>query len=119
MELELARRCCDLDAMDHDVATRSDLRMKILWGAAYKLRATDVPEMLDTHLEYFIELSYLTSLPAFRYITIQEYVTILQRLPKRYQTFFAHIVKLMKLLDAHGSAELATDKDWEEWIESM
>ena len=119
MELELVQRCCDLNAMhDHTVA-RADLKMKKLWYAAYAMRSTDVPEMPDAHLHFLIELSYLTTLPAFRYVSLHAYETVLQRVPRTYRTLFVHMVKLAKHLKDHGAEELATDSDWEEWIESM
>lgn len=97
----------------------ADLKMKKLWHAAYAMRSTVVPEMPDAHLEPLTELSYLTTLPAFRYIVVQALATVLQRVPKTYQTFFVRMAKLAKYLKSHGTEELATDGDWEEWIESM
>lgn len=119
MEFELVKHCCDLDAVCEASEMNAHLRMKKLWYAAYVIRSTDVPEMPDAHLESLTELSYLTTLPAFRYIPVQAYATVLQRVPKTYQTFFARMVKLAKQLKTHGTEELATDGDWEEWIESM
>ena len=119
MEFELVNHCCDLDTVRKAREMNADVKTKKLWYAAYAMRSTDVPEMPDAHLESLTELSYLTTLPAFRYIAVQAYATVLQRLPKTYQTFFARMVKLAKHLKTHGAEELATDSDWEEWIESM
>lgn len=118
MELELVQRCCDLDAMRKTTKMKSILKMKMLWHAAYAMRAVDVPEMLDAHLEFLTELSYLTTLPAYRHIVMEAYVTILQRIHNTYQTFFAQMTRMARHLNTHWD-ELATDMDWEEWIETM
>ena len=98
---------------------RSDMKIKKLWAAGHALRASDVPDMSDSHLEVLTELSYLSILPAYRHITIQAYTTVLQKFPTTYKSFFARMVNLARRLDTHGSEELATDDDWEAWIESM
>ena len=119
MEFEIVRHCYDMDAVREENEMKTDIRMKRLCYAAYAMRSTDVPEMPDTHLEYLTQLSYLTMLPAFRCVAVHACATVLQRVPKTYQIFFARMVKFAKHLTTHETEELATDGDWEEWIECM
>lgn len=119
MDRELIHRCNDLDDARHDTMSRMDIRRKKLWAAAHLLRKTDVPRMTDRELEVLTELAFLSIFPAYRHITLITYSTALQNMAPDYKEYFAHLVCFVRRLDTHSDRDLATDKDWIAWMESM
>lgn len=119
MDTELFRRCNDLDDARQDTVSRMDIRRKKLWATAYTTRSTDVPRMTDDEVEFLTELAFLCILPAYRHITLTTHSTVLQTIPPDYKEYFAHLVCFVRRLDTHGVRDLATDKDWIAWMESM
>ena len=119
MENELRERCINDSLTDLDMAHRANLKRQMLWSASYKLHSIEVPTMNTTELEMLTELAFLSRLPSYRHITLLAHANVLQELPDAHKRFFSHIVRLAERLDAHGNDDLATDVDWEEWIESM
>lgn len=117
--MDLLSRCNDLDDARHDTASRADMKRRKMWGAAYTIRNTDVPHMNDEEVELLAELAFLSILPAYRHVTLMTYSTTLQHVSDEYKRYFTHLVKLAQRLDTHGTDELATDKDWIAWMESM
>lgn len=119
MDAELIRRCNDLDHARHDTVSRMHMRRKKLWTVAYTMRNTDVPRMTDDEVEVLTELAFLSIIPAYRHITLMTYSTALQDITPDYKEYFAQLVCFVRRLDTHGERDLATDKDWIAWMETM
>lgn len=118
MEQSIVQHCSQLDTVCTTVEMRIYMKIKTLCAVAHAVRATDVPDMINAHLEVLTELSYLTTIPMYR-DTIQTHIAVLQRSDERYKTFYTHMVKLARKLANLESDELASDEDWEAWIHSM
>jgi len=119
MDTELLSRCKDLDDARDGTASRADAKLKRMWGAAYAIRSRYVPLMTDDEVEALTELAFLSTIPAYRHITLMTYTTSLMNLTPVYKTYFAHLVNLARRLDKHGDDELATGEDWIAWMGSL
>lgn len=120
--MELVTRCNDLDDARHDAVSRADLRRRKLWVASYTIRSIDVPDMTTEEVELFTELAFLSTLPAYRRITLTTYSTaavVTYSMSDGYKKYFNDILNVARLLDAHGDVQLATNEDWNAWIASV
>ena len=119
MELELGRRLDESDNARLDAHARACMKRKQLWGASYMMRNENAPRVCDDDVEILAELAYLSTLPAFRYITLVEYATTLQTMSDDHKALFAFIVNAARCLDTYGKSYIATDRDWKLWLDAV
>tara|TARA_B110001452_G_scaffold16179_1_gene13264 strand:+ start:13490 stop:13849 length:360 start_codon:yes stop_codon:yes gene_type:complete len=119
MDMELFRRCDELDDASRGFQMRAHIKQKILWNASYALRKADVPHMTDSEVEFLTELAYLALFRVYRDILVSTYYNDLEDIPSDYKRYFQNIVTIARRLDKHGQCDIGTDRDWEAWIDSM
>ena len=119
MDVELNLKCTEVEDALYSAQVRILMKYRLLWGASYAVRNTDVAHMPDQHVEILAELAYLSTLPAYCFITTPSCEATLRSMSPDYRTYFKHIVALAHQLDTYSQRDLATDSDWEAWMDSM
>lgn len=102
-------------ALDHTAR----LRRWTIWNAARLLRDTDLPHMRDETLDMLTELAYMSIFPMLCEAPRSAYAGPISRASADVRLFFSRLLGIAKKSLAWGYDDIATDRDWEEWIDSM
>lgn len=86
-----------------------------LWHVCEKLRDLDAPHLSDEKLLQYHSIAEYLRIPILRGM----FPTNLMAEPFVNQLLFKHIMDAIAIMDMHGCRDLATDADWETWIESL
>ena len=97
-------------------ATHAHLKKKKIWAVAYVLREQEIPRMIDYDFKILTRLAFLTSFPMFSSIVTTK---ALCKLPQDFRNFYYIVSDVAKYCDNYPLNDLATDDDWNEWIDSM
>jgi hypothetical protein len=116
---DLVDVCSERDAATAALDHTARLRRWTIWNAARLLRDVDMPHMRDDTLDMLTELAYMSVFPMLCEAPRLAYTGPISRASAEVRLFFSRLLGIAKKSLAWGHDDLATDRDWEEWIDSM
>ena len=94
---------------------------RIIVSAASQLAGDVKTQIRPEYLEHLIDLAFYACLPAHRETFITEADATLASMPNDYRMFLLRLMSVGTRYKAgiHGTSDLATDEDWQTFIESL